>query len=108
MRRGKMVGGAGGLLPIRIITSGMYSPRLRWSGASSCVTDGLNEWYILFDDGGAWLAVGRFGQYAVTLDTGLADDARPSGQRSCRAGGMPGMVSLFTASRSAHRALHRR
>ena len=69
--------------PIRITTSGMYAGQafgvvgriqLRYE-------DGFwNEWYILFDDGSAGWLSDASGQYAVTLDTGLADDAPPFGQ----------------------------
>lgn len=69
--------------PIRITTSGMYAGQafgvvgriqLRYE-------DGFwDEWYILFDDGSAGWLSDASGQYAVTLDTGLADDAPPFGQ----------------------------
>lgn len=77
---GKMAVALEDYSPIRITTSGIYAGRafgvvgriqLRYE-------DGFwNEWYILFDDGeGAWLSDAS-GQYAVTLDTGLADGAPP-------------------------------
>ena len=69
--------------PIRITTSGIYAGQafgvvgriqLRYE-------EGFwNEWYILFDDGSAGWLSDASGQYAVTLDTGLADDAPPFGQ----------------------------
>lgn len=69
--------------PIRITTSGMYAGKafgvvgriqLRYD-------DGFwNEWYILFDDGSAGWLSDASGQYAVTLDSGEAEDAPPFGQ----------------------------
>lgn len=80
---GKMAAVLGDYSPIRITTSGMYAGQafgvvgriqLRYE-------DGFwNEWYILFDDGSAGWLSDASGQYAVTLDTGLADDAPPFGQ----------------------------
>lgn len=64
--------------PIRITTSGIYAGRrfgvvgriqLRYDAGF------WNEWYILFDDGGTGWLSDASGQYAVTLDTGLASDA---------------------------------
>jgi hypothetical protein len=69
--------------PLRIGVSGIYSGRafgvvgriqLRYDAGF------WNEWYILFDDGSAGWLSDASGQYAVTLDTGLADDAPPFGQ----------------------------
>ncbi|WP_374266024.1 DUF4178 domain-containing protein [Zoogloea sp.] len=64
--------------PIRVATAGIYAGRrfgvvgriqLRYD-------DGFwNEWYLVFDDGGTGWLSDASGQYAVTLDTGLAGDA---------------------------------
>ena len=69
--------------PLRIGVSGVYSGRafgvigriqLRYDAGF------WNEWYIYFDDGSAGWLSDASGQYAVTLDAGLADDAPPFGQ----------------------------
>ena len=66
--------------PLRIGVSGVYSGRafavigriqLRYDAGF------WNEWYIYFDDGSAGWLSDASGQYAVTLDAGLADDAPP-------------------------------
>ncbi|MDD3328171.1 MAG: DUF4178 domain-containing protein [Zoogloea sp.] len=66
--------------PLRIGVSGVYSGRafgvigriqLRYDAGF------WNEWYIGFDDGSAGWLSDASGQYAVTLDAGLADDAPP-------------------------------
>lgn len=80
---GKMAVALEDYSPIRITTSGMYAGKafgvvgriqLRYEAGF------WNEWYILFDDGtGGWLSDAS-GQYAITLDSGRADDAPPFGQ----------------------------
>lgn len=69
--------------PIQITTAGMYAGQafgvvgriqLRYD-------DGFwNEWYILFDDGRAGWLSDASGQYAVTLDDGIAENAQPFGR----------------------------
>jgi len=80
---GKMAVALEDYSPIRITTSGVFAGRafgvvgriqLRYD-------DGFwNEWYILFDDGTAGWLSDASGQYAVTVDTGVATDAPPFGQ----------------------------
>lgn len=80
---GKMAVALEDYSPIRITTSGMYAGRafgvvgriqLRYEAGF------WNEWYLLFDDGTpGWLSDAS-GQYAITVDSGLADDAPPFGQ----------------------------
>ena len=64
--------------PIRIATSGIYAGQafgvvgriqLRYDAGF------WNEWYILFDDGSAGWLSDASGQYAITVDSGLALDA---------------------------------
>ncbi|MCK6387752.1 MAG: DUF4178 domain-containing protein [Zoogloea sp.] len=66
--------------PLAIGVSGVYS------GAAFTVIGRIqlrydagfwNEWYIGFDDGSAGWLSDASGQYAVTVDAGLADDAPP-------------------------------
>ena len=80
---GKMAVALEDYSPIRITTSGVYAGRafgvvgriqLRYDAGF------WNEWYILFDDGAAGWLSDASGQYAVTLDGGIADDAPPFGQ----------------------------
>lgn len=69
--------------PLRVGVSGVYSGRaftvigriqLRYDAGF------WNEWYVGFDDGGAGWLSDASGQYALTLDAGLADDAPPFDQ----------------------------
>ena len=80
---GKMAVALEDYSPIRITTSGMYAGKafgvvgriqLRYDAGF------WNEWYILFDDGSAGWLSDASGQYAVTVDTGIAGDAPPFGQ----------------------------
>ncbi len=80
---GKMAVALEDYSPIRITTSGMYAGKafgvvgriqLRYEAGF------WNEWYLLFDDGTpGWLSDAS-GQFAITVDSGLADDAPPFGQ----------------------------
>ena len=80
---GKMAVALEDYSPIRITTSGMYAGKafgvvgriqLRYAAGF------WNEWYLLFDDGSAGWLSDASGQYAVTVDTGIASDAPPFGQ----------------------------
>jgi predicted RNA-binding Zn-ribbon protein involved in translation (DUF1610 family) len=80
---GKMAVALEDYSPIRITTSGIYAGKafgvvgriqLRYEAGF------WNEWYILFDDGTAGWLSDASGQYAITVDSGFADDAPPFGQ----------------------------
>jgi len=80
---GKMAVALEDYSPIRIATSGMYAGQafgvvgriqLRYDAGF------WNEWYILFDDGSAGWLSDASGQYAITVDSGLALDAPAFGQ----------------------------